>query len=74
MSFMLTLNEFCILQIAYCLWVFIDDIKHVFVYWATKATFKVREFESLFYKINIFLQKTTICIGLQVEQIFSVNM
>ena len=38
------------------------------------ATFKVRKFESLFYKINTCLQKTTTCIGLQVEQIFSVNI
>ena len=37
------------------------------------ATFKVRKFESLFYKINTCLQKTTTCIGLQAEQIFSVN-
>ena len=28
------------------------------------ATFKVRKFESLFYKMNTFLQKTTTCIGL----------
>ena len=38
------------------------------------ATFKVRKFESLFNKINASLQKTTTCIGLQAEQIFSVNM
>ena len=38
------------------------------------ATFKVREFEWLFYKINTFLQKTTTCIGLEAEQIFSVNI
>ena len=38
------------------------------------ATFKVRKCESLFYKINTFLQKTTTCIGLQAEQIFSVNI
>ena len=37
------------------------------------ADFGNREFESLFYKINICLQKATICIGLQTEQIFSVN-
>ena len=36
------------------------------------ATFKMRKFESLFYKINTCLEKTTICIGLQVEQISSV--
>ena len=34
------------------------------------ATFKVRKLESLFYKPNTCLQKTTTCIGLQVEQIF----
>ena len=37
------------------------------------ATFKVRKFESLFYKINTFLQKTTSYFGLRVEKIFSVN-
>ena len=37
------------------------------------ATFKVRKFE-LLCKINTFLQKTTTCIGLQLEQIFSVNI
>ena len=37
------------------------------------ATFKVRKFELLFYKINRFLQKTTTCTGLEAEQIFSVN-
>ena len=35
------------------------------------TTVKVRKFE-LFYKINTYLQKTTICIGLQTEQIFPV--
>ena len=38
------------------------------------ATFKVRKFESLFYKINTFLRKTTTCIGLQAEQILYVNV
>ena len=38
------------------------------------VTFKVRKFESLFYKINTFLQKSTTCIGLQTEQILSVNI
>ena len=38
------------------------------------ATFIVRKFEWLFYKVNTFLQKTTTCIGLQAEQIFSVNI
>ena len=37
------------------------------------ATFKVRKFESLFRKISKCLQKTTSCIGLRLEQIFSVN-
>ena len=34
----------------------------------------MRKFESLFYKINTCLQKTTTCIGLQAEHIFSVNV
>ena len=34
----------------------------------------MRKFESLFYKINTFWWKTATCIGLQVEQIFSVNI
>ena len=38
------------------------------------ANFKEKKFESLFYKIDICLQKTTTCIGLQVEPIFSVNI
>ena len=38
------------------------------------ATFKVRKYESLFYKINTCLQKTTTCIGLRTEHIFSVNI
>ena len=38
------------------------------------ATFKVRKFESLLYKINTCLQKTITCIGLQAQQIFSVNI
>ena len=38
------------------------------------ATFKVRKFESLFYKINTYLQKNTTCTGLRAEQIFSVNI
>ena len=37
------------------------------------ATFK-RKCESLFYKINTFLQKTTTWIGLQAEETFSANM
>ena len=35
---------------------------------------KVRKSESLFYKTNICLRKTTTCIGLQVEQILFVNI
>ena len=38
------------------------------------AALKVRKFESLFYKIDTCLQKTTTCIGLQAEHIFSVNV
>ena len=38
------------------------------------ATFKVRKFELLFYKIKTCLHKTTTCIGLWAEQIFSVNI
>ena len=38
------------------------------------ATFKVRKFESLFYKINTSLQKTTTCFGLRAEQMFFVNI
>ena len=37
------------------------------------GTFNVRKFESLFYKINTFLQKITTCIRLQEEQILSLN-
>ena len=44
------------------------------VLYTSYATFEVRKFESLFYKINIYLQKTTTCIGLQAEQISSVNI
>ena len=38
------------------------------------ATFKVRKFESSFYKINPLLQKTNTCIGLRAKQIFLVNI
>ena len=38
------------------------------------ATFKMRKSESLFYKINTFLQKTAIRIRLQAEPIFYVNI
>ena len=38
------------------------------------ATVKVRKFKSLFNKINTFLQKTTTCIRMQAEQIYSVNI
>ena len=38
------------------------------------AIFKARKFESLFYKIKTCLQKTTTCIELQAEKIFSVNV
>ena len=38
------------------------------------ATFKVRKFESFFYKINTCLHKTTTCMRLQAEQILLVNI
>ena len=38
------------------------------------ATFKVRKIESLFFKINAFLQQAITCNGLQAEQIFTVNI
>ena len=38
------------------------------------ATFKVRKFELLLYKINTCLQKSTTCIGLRAEETFSVNI
>ena len=38
------------------------------------ATFKMRKFELYFYKTKTCLQKPTTCIGLQAEQIFSVNI
>ena len=34
----------------------------------------MRKFESMFYKTDTFLQENTICIELQAEQIFSVNI
>ena len=38
------------------------------------ATLKLRKFELLFYKINTCFQKTTTCIGLWEEQVFSANI
>ena len=38
------------------------------------AAFKVRKLESLFYKVNMFLQTITTCIGLETEQILSINI
>ena len=38
------------------------------------ATFKVRKFESLLYRINTCLQKATTCIGMRAEQIFSLKI
>ena len=38
------------------------------------AIFKVRKFESLFYKINIFLPHITASTGLHTEQILSINI
>ena len=40
----------------------------------SKYTSKLRKFEPFFYKINTYLQKATTCIGLQAEEIFSVNI
>ena len=43
----------------------------------TRLLFKVLcylQSEKMFYKIGTFLQKATTCIGLQAEQIFSVNI
>ena len=62
-------NKWNLMNITY----FYNFIANVFVHLRYYATFKVRKIESLFYKINTCLQKTTTCIGLQVEQIFSVN-
>ena len=36
--------------------------------------FKVGKLQSLFNKVKKCLQKTTTCIGMQAEQIFSVNV
>ena len=45
------------------------------LFWLRQYTvFKVRKLESLFYKINSCLQKTTTCIRLQTEQILSLNV
>ena len=38
------------------------------------ATFKVRKFVSIFYKINTFLPKTTTPVALEAEEIISVNI
>ena len=43
-----------------------DDFDNTLRYY---VTFKLKKFESLFYKINTFFKKTTTCIGLQAEQI-----
>ena len=52
----------------------LEILKHVHTCLRYYATFKVRKFEPLFDKINIFLQKATTCTGLQSEQILSVNI
>ena len=52
----------------------LEILKHVHTCLRYYATFKVRKFEPLFNKINIFLQKATTCTGLQSEQILSVNI
>ena len=57
-----------VFKILYCIIILIQYGLRYF------ATFKVRKCESLFYKINTFLLKTTIFIELQVEQTFSANM
>ena len=53
--------------------IFLDIIKSG--YHAVKKVLlaTVRKFESLFYKLNTCLQKTTTCNGFSAEQIFSVN-
>ena len=64
---------------SFCSW---DIYIFVLTFWLCRkklslrcyATFKMRKLESLFYKINNFLQKTTTCIGLQAEQIFSIKI
>ena len=49
-----------------------EKVIHVGYYLRYYATFKVRKFESLFYRINTCLQKITTCIEMRAEQIFSV--
>ena len=44
------------------------------VAWMYYATFNVRNFETLFCKINRFLQKAIRCIRLRAEKIFLVNI
>ena len=54
-----------------CRVTYYDDDKRDLKYY---AALKLRKLESLFYKTGTCLQKTTTCIGLQTEQIFSVNI
>ena len=51
-------------------------IKTMFMYFCLRfyATFKLKKFEPLLFKINTCLQKSTTCIALLSEQIFSVNI
>ena len=50
-----------------CCFYFISTLRYY-------AIFKARKFQSLFYKTDTCLQKTTTCIGLQTKSIFSVNI
>ena len=50
---------------------FLFLITYLFLFLRYYTTFKVRTFESLFYKIQTCLQKATTCTGLRPEQIFS---
>ena len=58
-------------------WIFLSSIKELnrFISYGMSninlgyyATFKVRKFESYSYKINTFLQRTTVCIWLQADK------
>ena len=69
-SLFLTLTDF-----TNCSGISIIDFQQVNVDWLRYyATFKVRKFKSLLYKLNTFFQKITTCIGLQTEQILFVNI
>ena len=49
-----------------------EDKIYIFLTKLINTTETARQFESLFYKTDTCLQKTSICIGLQAEQIFFV--